>query len=198
MHVSLEGAPPLQLGHQGLEPWGGQSAPPNQNYQGRLYTAFVPGCSRDPFAFHFHHLVHRARRKAQKFRRNVLEIASLPAVRCGHIHDPSEWRSSQIIGQFSTFTEAEYTPSLVFNGMESWPFLGCHLSPPLATFGHYTSLSAIRIGGLDDCHGLPPVRGPAGRCILCTKRLVISFKTGPSSTRMMFTSALATFLIDGR
>ena len=34
-------------------------------------------------------------------------------VRCGHIHDPDEWRSSGS-GQFSTFNEAEYTPSLVF------------------------------------------------------------------------------------
>ena len=54
-----------------------------------------------------------ARRKAQKFRHNIPELASLPAVRCGHIHDPNEWRSSQV-GQFSTFNEAEYTPSLVF------------------------------------------------------------------------------------
>ena len=49
-----------------------------------------------------------ARRKAQKFRRNIPELASLPAVRCGHLHDPNEWRSSRS-GQFSTFNEAEYT-----------------------------------------------------------------------------------------
>ena len=34
-----------------------------------------------------------ARRKAQKFRRNIPELSSLPAVRCGRIHDPNEWRS---------------------------------------------------------------------------------------------------------
>ena len=81
-----------------------------------------------------------ARRKAQKFRRNIPELASLPAVRCGHLHDPNEWRSSRS-GQFSTFNEAEYTPSLVFTlavcctARQGYGILAIPRLPPIATSG---------------------------------------------------------------
>ena len=84
-----------------------------------------------------------ARRKAQKFRRNIPELASLPAVRCGHIHDPNEWRSSGN-GQFSTFNEAEYTPSLVFTlavcctawaARQGYGILAIPRLPPINTSG---------------------------------------------------------------
>ena len=54
-----------------------------------------------------------ARKKSQRFRHNIPELAALPAVRCGHVHDPRKW-SSPVEGGFATFAEAEYTPSLVF------------------------------------------------------------------------------------
>ena len=53
-----------------------------------------------------------ARKKSQKLRHNIPELAMLPSLRCGHIHSSDEW--SPTSGGFPTFAEAEYTPSLVF------------------------------------------------------------------------------------
>ena len=66
-----------------------------------------------------------------------------PALRCGHIHDPNEWRSPNS-GQFSTFNEAEYTPSLVFTlavccaawaARQGYGILAIPRLPPIATSG---------------------------------------------------------------
>ena len=137
-----------------------------------------------------------ARRKAQKFRRNVLELASLPAVTCAHIHDPNEWRSSQV-GQFSTFTEAKYTPSLVFTlavCCTAWAArhgygTGC---PPIATSGDVRPLrlSWSSTWAFHPHWKMPPTYQRAWW-------LWMSFKTGRSSTKMTSTSALAISLIDG-
>ena len=42
----------------------------------------------------------------------LTELAQLPLLRCGHLHDPHEWRRDGT--NYPTKEEAEYTPSLVF------------------------------------------------------------------------------------
>ena len=53
-----------------------------------------------------------ARRKGQRIRHSLPELQQLPSLRCGHIHDVNEWKRTG--AEFPTFSEAEYTPSLVF------------------------------------------------------------------------------------
>ena len=53
-----------------------------------------------------------ARRKGQRIRHSIPELQQLPSLRCGHIHAVDEWKRTG--AEFPTFSEAEYTPSLVF------------------------------------------------------------------------------------
>ena len=57
-----------------------------------------------------------ARRKSQRIRHNLPELAMLPSPVCGHTHSPSEWLPASRDGAtvFPTQDEAEYTASLVF------------------------------------------------------------------------------------
>ena len=57
-----------------------------------------------------------ARRKSQKIRHNLPELAMLLSPVCGHTHSPNEWQPTVIDGAtvFPTQDEAEYTASLVF------------------------------------------------------------------------------------
>ena len=93
----------------------------------------------------------QARKKSQRFRHHIPELAALPAVRCGHIHDPREW-SSPVEGGFATFAEAEYTPSLVFTlavACTAWAASrGYHVTqvprlPPISLSGDHRPLLCI-------------------------------------------------------
>ena len=101
-----------------------------------------------------------ARRKAQKFRHNI------------------PWRSSRS-GQFSTFNEAEYTPSLVFTlavccaawaARQGYGILAIPRLPPIppGTSDRFFTSTLRTTRRPDDRYGLPPRPfAPLGRLLVC-------------------------------
>ena len=150
-----------------------------------------------------------ARKKSQRFRRNIPELAALPAVRCGHIHDPREW-SSPVEGGFATFAETEYTPSLVFTlavACTAWAASrGYHVTqvprlPPISLSGDHRPLlqfepSELR-QDLMDVMGFHLGLSPPGVDSQHGWWLVKFCRHGSTSRRMRSTSALATSPIGG-
>ena len=87
-----------------------------------------------------------ARRKSQKIRHNLPELAMLPSPVCGHTHSPNEWQPTNVDGAtvFPTRDEAEYTASLVFTivvcashwaTQQGFAVPKLHRLPPMETTG---------------------------------------------------------------
>ena len=101
-----------------------------------------------------------ARRKSQKFRHNLPELAMLPSPVCGHTHSPNEWQPTIVDGDtvFHSQDEAEYTASLVFTivvcashwaTQRGFAVPKLHRLPPMETTGDHAhwlqfSASALR------------------------------------------------------
>ena len=90
-----------------------------------------------------------ARRKGQQIRHNISELAQLPLLRCGHLHDPHEWRREGT--NYPTKEEAEYTPSLVFTlaicltawaARQGYAVVAIPRLPPIQTSGDVRPLLA--------------------------------------------------------